>query len=358
MITMKSWKKVILAGVATAALMFTAACGGGSSSSSSGGGSSSGGSSSDSNSGDSGSQEVLKIDIASVYAEDSAPSKGVVKFKELVEERSEGSIEINFFPNGSLGTERENFEAVSSGDLQGVLGGWQGQDMYAPEYMFFSAPFLFNSMDHMLAVLESDLGKDMFAKMDEANVHHIGTIIRGARNMTSNEAFTTPEEVQGLKLRLPEIEAWVASWNAIGASPTPIALPELYGALQTGVVEASEGPYEQFYTFKLQEVQDYIINTGHVYETTFVWLNNDLWKSLTDEQRDIIQTASDEAMEYANETAVSDNKEFLKLMKEDGMEVLEADVPAFVKAAQPGLEKFFEEKWTVTDIDEINSFDK
>jgi tripartite ATP-independent transporter DctP family solute receptor len=327
---MTSWKKLLLTGLLTASLGFTTACGA--------------------------EPETLKIDIASVYAEKSAPAKGVLKFKELVEERSKGAIEINFFPNGSLGTERENFEAVSSGDLQGVLGGWQGQDMYAPEYMFFTAPFLFDSMEHMLKVFESDLGQTMKEKMDEANVHLIGTNIRGVRHMTSNKPFTTPEEVQGLKLRLPEIEAWIASWNAIGASPTAVALPELYGALQTGVVDASEGPYEQFATFKLQEVQDYIINTGHVYETTFIWLNTELWNSLSEEQQELIQKASDEAMAYADAEAASDAGKFLEELKADGMEVLEADVPAFVEKAQPGLVKFFEEKWTVTDLDEINSF--
>lgn len=347
---MKSWKRYLLAGVTTASLAFAAACGGGESE---GGDTASGGSGSG---GDSGSKETLEIDIASVYNEASAMAKGVKKFEELVEERSEGAIEVNFFPNGSLGTERENFEAVASGDLQGVLGGWQGPDMYAPEYMFFTAPFLFNSMDHMLNVWNGDLGQQVKDKMSEAGVHHIGTIIRGERNMTANKAFTTPEEVQGLKLRLPEIEAWVASWEAIGASPTPVALPELYGALQTGVAEASEGPYEQFATFKLQEVQSHIINTGHVYETTFLWLNTELWKSLSPEQQELIQKASDEAMTFANETAKSDNEKFLKELKEAGMKVVDADVDAFVEKAQPGLKKFFDEKWTVTSLEEINSF--
>lgn len=338
---MKHWRNLFFTGLTIVLLVITVACGGSNTSTSEG---------------DSSTQETLKIDIATIYAEDSAPAKGVIKFKELVEESSDGSIEINFFPNGSLGSERENIEALASGDLQGVLGGSQAIDMYAPEYMFLAAPFLFSSMDHMLKVLESDLGKDMFKKMDEANIHMVGTNFRGARNMTSNRAFTTPEEAQGLKLRLPELEAWVASWQAIGTSPTAVALPELYGALQTGVVEASEGPYEQMATSKLQEVQDYIINTEHVYETTFVWFNNDLWESLSDEQQKLIQAAMDEAMEYADAEAVSDAGKFLDEMVNDGVEVLDADIAAFIEKAQSGLEKFFEEKWTVTSIEEINSF--
>ncbi|MDQ0338288.1 tripartite ATP-independent transporter DctP family solute receptor [Caldalkalibacillus uzonensis] len=299
--------------------------------------------------------ETIRIDIASVYEEKSAPAKGAAKFAELVNERSNGEIEVNFFPNGALGTERENFEAVRAGDLEMVLGGYQGVDMYAPEYMFFTAPFLFQSMEHMQAALYGDLGEQMFAEMADAGLQIIGTNIRGARHMTANKPIETPDDVKGLNLRLPEIEAWIASWEAIGASPTPVALPELYGALQTGVVEASEGPYEQIYTFKLQEVQDYLINTGHIYEATFMWMNKDLWDSLSPEHQQLIQEAAEEAMAYADAEAVSDAEQFYQELQEAGMQVVEIDKEAFVEQAQPGLERFFQESWTVTSLEEINA---
>lgn len=303
--------------------------------------------------------KVLEWDMPSVYAEGSAPVKGAKKFAELVAEKSGGQIKVNVFPNGSLGTERENFEALKAGDVELILAGYQGQDMFAPEYMFFTAPFLFKSMDHMKAVLEGDLGKKMFAKMDESNAHMIGTIIRGARQMTSNKPIQTPDDVKGLKLRLPEIEAWVAAWKeGFGALATPVALPELYGALQTGVVEASEGPYEQFYTFKLQEVQKYLTKTAHIYEATFFWINKPLWDSLTPEQQKIIQEASDEAVAFANAEAEKDAVEMGKKMVEAGMIESTPDRDKFVELAQPALKKFFETKWPVTNLDEINSYAK
>ncbi|MDQ0338313.1 tripartite ATP-independent transporter DctP family solute receptor [Caldalkalibacillus uzonensis] len=299
--------------------------------------------------------ETISIDIATVFDEKSAPAKGAAKFAELVNERANGEIEVNFFPNGSLGSARENYEAVRSGDLEMVLEGYTGVDMYAPEYMFFTAPFLFQSMEHMQAAFYGDLGEQMFAKMADAGFQIIGTIMRGPRHMTANKPIETPDDVKGLNLRMPEIEAWVAAWEAIGASPTPVALPELYGALQTGVVEASEGPYEQIYTFNLHEVQDYLINTGHVYEAAFMWMNKDLWDSLSPEHQQLIQEAAEEAMAYADAEAVSDADQFYHEMLEAGMQAVEVDKEAFIEKARPGLERFFQESWTVTSLEEIDA---
>ena len=129
----------------------------------------------------------------------------------------------------------------------------------------------------------------------------------------------------------------------------------MYGALQTGVVDASEGPYEQIATYNLQEVQDYLINTAHAYEATFLWMNGDLWESLSPDQQALIEEASAEAMEYADAEALSDAEQFYQDLQDAGMEVIDPDIDAFVEKAQPGLERFFEESWTVTSLEEINS---
>ncbi|MET3506684.1 TRAP transporter substrate-binding protein [Halalkalibacter oceani] len=319
------------------------ACGGAENSSGDPGGSEEGG-------------EVLQIDLATVFEDGAAHTKGAAMFADLVNEYSEGSIEVTLFTNGALGSERENFEAVRSGDLDMTLGGFTGVDMYAPEYMFMGAPFLFDDMAHLETVIKGELGDQMFEKMAENNVQIIGTIMRGERNMTANIPVRTPEDVQGLNLRLPELEAWVAGWAAMGASPTAVALPELYGALQTGVADASEGPYEQIATFKLNEVQDYVINTGHIKEASFIWMNGDLWNSLTDEQRDIVERASEEAVAFADEQAASDDERFLNELIDAGMEFVEVDKEAFTRVGEEALQEFFETQWTVTTFEEVRSY--
>jgi tripartite ATP-independent transporter DctP family solute receptor len=297
--------------------------------------------------------ETIEMDLATVYEADAPQSMGAERFAELVGEKSGGQIVVNFFPGGSLGTEQDNFNAVSSGELDMVLGGSTGIDMFANEFMFFQTPYMMQDIDHVNNFIESDLHQDLVDAMGESNIHLLGHIIRGARNSTSNQPFTTPEELRGISLRLPESPTWIAVWEGLGASATPVALPELYSALQTGVVDASEGPYEQFATFSLQEVQDYVINTEHIYEVTEIWIDKELYDSLSDEQRQWIDEAAAEAVEYANEEAARMEQEFLQELTDGGMEVIDPDRDAFLEAAQEPLQRLFETQFTVTTYDEV-----
>ncbi|PYZ93009.1 hypothetical protein CR194_07360 [Salipaludibacillus keqinensis] len=300
--------------------------------------------------------ESITIDVASVYEDAAAPIQGTHMFAELVDEATDGRIQVNVFPAGSLGSENEIYEAVSSGDLDMVMGGFTGVDMYAPEYMYFITPFLFSSKEHLENAFYSELGDDMFESMKESNFQFLAANYRGVRHMTSNQAFSNPDELSNVRLRLPEIEAWVAAWSQIGATPTAVALPEMYSSLQTGVVDASEGPFEQMATFNLEEVQDYLILTEHVHEMVFLWINNGLFDSLSADDQNILQDAAEEAMAYADEQAEIDADVFYQQLVDGGMEVIEPDVASFVEKAQPVFANFFEEKWNVTTLDEVNSY--
>jgi tripartite ATP-independent transporter DctP family solute receptor len=302
--------------------------------------------------------KVVKIDVASVYDGASAPVKGTKKFATLVEERTKGAIKVNVFPNGQLGSERDIFNNLSNGDLQMIIGGIQGVDMFAPKYMFITAPYLFKDFKHVDAILQGDLGKKMIATLDEKNAHLLAINNRGVRQTISSKPFRTPAELKGIKLRLPEVQSWVSNWKDMGASPTPIALPELYGASQNKVVDASEGPYEQIATYKLYEVQKYLINTAHVIEPTFLWINKKFLDGLPKDQQDIIVQAGKEGMKFADEEALKDNDRFFSELKSKGVEVIEPDIEAFRKVAQPILETNFKKNWDVTSLQEVMTYAK
>lgn len=297
--------------------------------------------------------ESVEIDMASVYDAQAPQSEAAEQFTEMVAECSDGSITVDFFPNGALGTENDNFSAVSSGELQMTLAGAVGPGMFAPEYMFYQAPFMMEDEEHVRAFIESDLHAGLVEAMDENNVHMLSNIYRGTRNSTGNEPFATPEELAGTPFRLPEIPSWVTVWSELGIDATPVALPELYSALQTGVVDASEGPYEQFATFSLDEVQDYVVNTEHVFEVVQFWIGKDLYDSLSDEQRECVDQSADEAAEIGTQLAEEANEGFLQELQEGGMEVIEPDRAAFQEAAREPLQQLFETEWTVTTYDEV-----
>ncbi|WP_153393760.1 TRAP transporter substrate-binding protein [Ornithinicoccus halotolerans] len=305
--------------------------------------------------GEGGEQETRALDMASVYDAEAPQSQAAVEFGSLLEECTDGALTVNFYPNGSLGTENDNFDQVSSGELDMTLAGAVGPNMFAPEYMFYQAPFMMQDQEHVQAFIDSELHDEFVGAMDEHNVHLLSHIHRGVRHSTSNQAFTTPDELAGTAFRLPEIPVWVTIWSQLGIEATPVALPELYSALQTGVVGASEGPYEQFATFSLNEVQDYVVNTGHVVEVVQFWIGLELYESLPQDQRDCVDQASAEAAEIGTQMVAEANDQFLQELKDGGMEVIEPDREAFVEAAREPLEQLFEDEWTVTTYDEVMS---
>jgi len=308
--------------------------------------------------GDPKSEKAIQIDVATIYDAKAPPTLGTAKFKELVEERSNGAIQVNLFTSGALGSEKDIFNLLSGNELQMVLGGIQGVDQFATEYMFITAPYLITGWDHIRAILEGDLGRKMIKELDKKNVHIIGVNYRGIRNTTSNKPIKTPKDMNGLKLRLPEVSSWVATWKGIGAMPTPIALPELYGALQTKVVDASEGPYEQFATSKLFEVQKYVVNTNHVYEPCWLYISKSFLESLPKDLQEIITSSAKEAMLYADDLADKMAADFLKQCTDNGMTVIDPDLATFQEAAKPVLEKMFETTWTATTYDEVMEYSK
>lgn len=299
--------------------------------------------------------ESRALDMATVYDADAPQSEAAVEFGSILEECTDGALTVNFYPNGSLGNENDNFDQVSSGELDMTLAGSVGPNMFAPEFMFYQAPFMMQDQEHVQAFIDSDLHDDFVAAMDEHNVHLLSHIHRGIRHSTSNQPFETPDELAGTAFRLPEIPVWVTIWSQLGIDATPVALPELYSALQTGVVQASEGPYEQFATFSLNEVQDYVVNTGHVVEVVQFWIGLELYESLPQDQRDCVDQASEEAAGIGTELTAEANDGFLEQLQEGGMEVIDPDRDAFVEAAREPLEQLFEDEWTVTTYDEVMS---
>lgn len=299
---------------------------------------------------------ILELDLATIYNSASPDVAGAERFAEIVTEKSDGKIKVNVFPDGTLGSEKDNFTELSNGDLDFILGGSAGLEMFAPEYMFFLTPFLIKDSDHLNAWFESDLHTQMTEKMKDNNVYFLGDVVRGARHTTANKEIKTPDDLEGLQIRLPETPTLVKVFSEFGSQPVSIALPELYSSLQTGVVAASEGPYEQIATNHLYEVQDYIIKTSHIYDVTSLWINSDLYESLSTEEQKIIEEAGIEATEYASELAAEKEEEYLNELIENGMEYIELsdeELEKFTIQAEPVLQKLFEENFTVISYEEF-----
>ena len=303
-------------------------------------------------------EKTFNIDLATNYAADGPAGIALEKFVNDVAEKSGKSINISLFTDGTLGSAADNYSSVASGDLDMAMTGLEGLDLYAPEYTFLDSPFLIESWEHMDALLESGIGDSLKARYEENGFVTLGWHHRDIRELASNKEVKAPADVEGLKLRLPGMTVYVDTWSALNVSSTTVAMSELYTALQTKVAEACEGGYEQMNTLKLYEVQDYIAETEHVYEFVGLFINKDLYDSMSDNQRQILNDCAAENLEYADRLSDESREEYKKACLDGGMTLVDIDRAAFRESLSDFYHKQFESKWTVTTYDEVMSYAK
>jgi tripartite ATP-independent transporter DctP family solute receptor len=290
--------------------------------------------------------DQVVLDFAIHTAPQTEAHLAAIRFKELVEDRSNGSIKVNLFPGAALGGEKDNIEQLKTGQVALAIFGDILPSLLAPEVSPTVIPFIYPNVEEVYAAWEGELGDLMKEKiMERGNMMVVGLQRRGARHLTANKLVKSPEDLKGLKLRVPEIPTWVTLWKAVGAQPTPVAWPEVYSALQTGVVDGQENPYSNIYAAKLYEVQDYVMETGHL-QNVFHWaLSLPVYKKLTPYQQQIVLTSAKEAAEYGDKLALEMLSDFKAKVKAEGMEIIEVDTSLFRAKAKPVIEEMAKNDW-------------
>ena len=303
-------------------------------------------------------EKEFNIDLATAYASDGPAGIALDEFVKNVAEKSGGSINISLFTDGTLGNPSDNYSSVAAGDLDMTMAGLEGLDLYAPEYTFLDCPFLMQSEEQQQAILDSGVGESLKKRYEENGFVTLGWHHRDVRELASNKEVKTPADVNGLKLRLPGMTVYVDTWSALGVSSTTVAMNELYTALQTKVAEACEGGYEQMDTLKLYEVQKNIAETEHVYEFVGLFINKDLYDSMSDNQKQILNDCAAESLAKADQLAKETREQYKQDCLDGGMTLTEIDRDAFRTSLEDFYKKQFEEKWTVTTYDEVMNYAK
>jgi tripartite ATP-independent transporter DctP family solute receptor len=163
----------------------------------------------------------------------------------------------------------------------------------------------------------------------------------GYRHITNNRRpIAKPQDLQGIKLRVPEGKWRVRMFRAYGANPSPMKFSEVFTALQTGVMDGQENPFSQIYSAKFQEVQKFLSLTGHVYTPAYATVGEKKWASLPADVRKVLEDAARELQSFVYATAEKDEKELLGKIKAAGVQVNEVDKPAFVAASKAVYEEF------------------
>jgi tripartite ATP-independent transporter DctP family solute receptor len=256
----------------------------------------------------------------------------------LVKERTDGKVIIDVFPDGQLGGERETAEAVQMGTLEYVSVTSTILAGFVPEYLMFDLPFLFENDEAVYKFFDGKEGKDLLKVNEAKGMVGIGYLNNGFRVTTSNKPIKEPADVKGMSIRTMENPMHMATWKELGAHPTPLAFPELFTALQQGVIEAQENPVPVIATGRFHEVQDYISLTNHVNSMTVLVFNKNVWNNLPKEYQQIIKDAFAEAEAENKITKERMDQEHLKQISDDGCKIVkteEINIAAFRQAIQP-----------------------
>jgi TRAP-type transport system periplasmic protein len=260
--------------------------------------------------------------------------------------KSDGRLVIKVFPSEQLGKEKDVTDSISNktGDMAAIGPGEMAR-RYTP-ILIFDAPYVFESPEHMLAFSTSEEGKkiwDEFAK--KTNLRNLGMFYYGTRHVTTSKVVAkTPEDMDGLKLRVPDQPMPLAYGKALGAQPTPMALGEVYLALQQGVVDGQENPIATIISNKFNEVQKNLILTGHVLASIGFVISEQKYQSIPEDLKEILTTAIQEGVKTISKEVEQDEAKQIEEMKKAGMNIVEPDKEAFKESAKELIEKY-EAEW-------------
>jgi tripartite ATP-independent transporter DctP family solute receptor len=265
-------------------------------------------------------------------------------FAGLVAERSEGRINVQVFPAGALGNERDMIEGAQIGTVDMIVTSSAATGPFVPEMRILDIPFLFRDLEHARAVLDSEIGDELLEAMPERGLVGLAWGDIGFRHMTANQPLDTVDALQGVKLRSQDNPIHLAAYNALGFQPTVVGFNELYAALQTGVVDANEQPLSIHVASRFYEVQSDLTMTGHLMASALFVVSQDVWNGLSDEDQEIVRTAARESIPVMREATDKQDGEALDTLRERGMTITESfDHDGFMEALAPAFVQFGEE---------------
>ncbi|MBM3555427.1 MAG: DctP family TRAP transporter solute-binding subunit [Alphaproteobacteria bacterium] len=255
---------------------------------------------------------------------------------EEIKKRSNGKFEIQVFPASQLGNENQINEGLGLGTVDMIYTGVAFAGSIHKPMAITNAPFVLRDFDHWKAYRESKLFRDIAKGYEDKTKHKIVTLTYyGQRMVTANREIKKPEDMKGMKLRVPPAPLFLMFTRSVGANATPIAFAEVYLALQQGTVDGQENPLPTIMAKKFYEVQSHIMLTGHITESLLSIVGNHVWGRLNDAEKKLFQDVLSEAALKATNNIRASEQKLVEEFKKLGKNVVEVDRGAFRAAALP-----------------------
>ncbi|ASJ71969.1 DctP family TRAP transporter solute-binding subunit [Granulosicoccus antarcticus] len=271
--------------------------------------------------------------------------KMALQFAEQVKTGTNGSVVVDVFPNGQLGTDEQMIDGVRSGIISFTLVGLNNFSGMLPASGSFSLPFMFPDRATAYKVLDGAPGQSVAADMEEFGMKSMGFPDNGYRNITNNRGpIRVPADLSGLRMRVNNSKALNDLFQALDANPQQIPVAELYTALETGVVDAQDHPIWVVEAFKFFEVQKYLSLSQHAYSALALVMNLESFESLTADEKTVLVQAAADAVAFQREGNEAAEEKQIEFLISEGMEVnRDVDSAAFQEASKPVWDKFIED---------------
>ena len=273
-------------------------------------------------------------------------AQGLDTFAARVKDLTKGQIDITNHHAGALGGEREHVEALLSGAVQvaspgaAIVGGW-----YKPAEVW-TYPYMFKDVAHkdrVMTAIMKEYGDEVAA---QAKLRPLGSIPRMPRQLSSNRVVKTPADLKGFKVRVPETQMWLKTFQRFGASPTPLPWPEVFQALKSGVIEGQENPLALTYNGGIFDVNSNFALTEHMMQDNMIVVAEGVFSKLSEDHRKAVVQASRDMEDALRPKVIADDVRILELAKAKKIAINEVDKDAFRKAID-GLDNEFPlvKKW-------------
>lgn len=290
-----------------------------------------------------------KDDAKTLYLGHSLPQshpvhKGILEFQNVLEEKSGGTLMVKIFPDAQLGSEREVLELLQIGSVAATKVSAATLSNFVPEYHLLGIPYLFRDKDHKFRVLEGEVGKSILEKGDKFWLRGLCYYDAGSRSFyTSEKAIRTPEDLNGLKIRVMNNQMAINMVNSMGGSATPLSYSELYTAIQQGVVDGAENNPPSFVSSNHYEISKYYTLDEHSAVPDVLLISTKYWDKLSEEEKKWVQEAADQSSKaqkvFWNESVEAS----MRTAKASGVEIIIPEKSLFAEKSKSVVEGFVKE---------------
>ncbi|SDX05957.1 TRAP transporter substrate-binding protein [Roseicitreum antarcticum] len=281
--------------------------------------------------------------VGTVYQTSHTISQGSAEFERLVEERSNGEIDVQVFYAEELGSEREMAEMTRAGGLEMVLSGLPGTGAFVPQIEVMEAFYTYDNLEELATVVGA-IADDLNAFMEPQGFHLVGYMYQGPRNLLSTRPVREFDDMAGLRLRIPQTPLFVAlaqSWNA---TPTAISLGEVYTSLESGVIDAVEGTSETIVSSRFYENANYLTVTRHNFYPQPMVVNKGWWDGLSEEHQAVINESAQDAAAYQLSLHKDAEAAAMQTMRDSGVEIIEVDTAPFSEPVLAAMDEYIKSK--------------